>query len=92
MLLWEETDSAVNPQVIEIFSELVGPSIPHGDGLPVDQLFLWWMVVSPLIIPRVLTVLVCTYLAPKCFLFGILYFCKYHVFARRLTVVLIVFF
>ena len=51
--------------MIAIFSASVGQLIPHSGDLPVYQLFLMWMAVPLLNIPRKLTVLVCTYLTPK---------------------------
>ena len=59
ILWWEETDGAVKHWVIAIVAYLVRLLITHGGGLPVDQLFLWRMVVSPLGITRVINALVC---------------------------------
>ena len=62
MIRWEEIESAVKPQAIVIVSTFVGLLIPHGGGLQFAQLFLLKMALSPLGIPGVITVLVCTQL------------------------------
>ena len=59
MLLWDKTYVAVKPREIVIISALVGPLIRHSSGFRVAQLFLRQMVVSLLVIPRVLTLIVC---------------------------------
>ena len=54
----DETDGAVNPRESMIDQALVCWLIPQDGGLPVAQLFLRRMVVSPIGIPDLLTVLI----------------------------------
>ena len=70
-------------------SDLVGLLIPHGNSLPVAQLFLLRMAVSPLGITCVLTILVCTS-DSQSFPFEAPYVCT--LFTHALTIVLVVFF
>ena len=60
MLVWEETDGTVKPQVVYIVWSLVGPLILHGEFLPVAQLFLRRMVVFLIGVFCILTKLFCT--------------------------------
>ena len=89
MLVWEETDGTVKPQVVYIVWSLVGPLILHGEFLPVAQLFLRRMAISPLGITCVLTILVCTP-DSQSFPFEAPYVCT--LFTHAFTIVLVVFF
>ena len=73
MLRLMETDGSVKPREILIVLALVGPFIPQGGGLPVVQPFSRKIRVSPICIPFVLNVLICTYLNLKHLLLVLLY-------------------
>ena len=72
MLQWEETDGSVKSQAIAISLALVVPFIHHSGGLPVAQLFLRKMVVSPWVIARIITILICRYLTTEIFFLRVL--------------------